>query len=111
VLKRLENPGHVLSSANGTWVDRAEYDGMVRQSKETCLSALYGHVAESFSAGPLLGIAAVLLTGRMPALLGDSLCEIESIRKATGHERPGTFGVLCMDYTGLVSGAKIAVIG
>jgi hypothetical protein len=45
----------------------------------------------------------------MPELLGGALAENETIRAGAGNELPGEFGVLCTDYTGLVSAAKIAM--
>jgi hypothetical protein len=70
------------------------------------VSSLYGHVAETFSAGPLAAVAAVLLTGRLPALFGAAPPGLAGARR-DGARAP-SFGVLCTDYTGLVSGCRIA---
>jgi 3-oxoacyl-[acyl-carrier-protein] synthase II len=112
VLCDLGAPGFVISSANGTWVDRAEaaalrHVGRKGLAEQPVVSSVYGHVAETFSAGPLAAIAAVLLTGRLPALFGTGAPGLRGAR--SGAERPGSFGVICTDYTGLVSGCRVAV--
>ena len=111
VLRDLGTPRFVVSSANGTWIDRAEAAALRhagrKGSAEPVVSAIYGHVAETFSAGPLAAIAAVLLTGRLPALFGTGAPGLRGARP--GEERPASFGVICTDYTGLVSGCRVAV--
>jgi 3-oxoacyl-[acyl-carrier-protein] synthase II len=111
VLRDLGSPPSVISSANGTWIDRSEAAALRLVSRDAgcvpTVSSIYGHVAETFSAGPLAALSAVLLTGRLPALLGtpdDGLRHAER-----GGARVDSFGVICTDYTGLVAGARIAV--
>jgi 3-oxoacyl-[acyl-carrier-protein] synthase II len=84
VLADLHHPRHVMSSANGTWIDRAESAALRRS--DAILSTLYGHFPELFSAGPLAAIAAGL---------------------SAGDEPPNSFGVLCTGYTGTVAGVRI----
>jgi len=95
---------HIVSSANGTWLDRLEAIAIGhRNSKQ--VSSLSGHLAETYSVMPLAAIAAVLLTGQMPPLLGAG---IHSERVVSPMPRlPTPFAVLCSDYTGLLSAATI----
>src|SRR5207249_4669802 len=77
VLRDLGNPRFVVSSANVTWIDRVEAAALRHVAMEApasksraLISSIYGYVAETFSTCPLAALAAVLLTGRLPALFG-----------------------------------------
>lgn len=108
VLQELGKPTRIMTSANGTWVDSAELEGIRAAGiDEGMVSAIYGYVSECFSALPLFGLAAVLLDGRLPKLLGPGLQDAEGFRRANGSEICGDFGVLATDFTGLVSGVRI----
>jgi 3-oxoacyl-[acyl-carrier-protein] synthase II len=110
VLTQLKSPTHVISSANGTWVDRSELAALRRSCPAgTVVSSIYGHLAESFSVGPLLALAGTLLTGRMMALRGGGLADIAGLSAANGNEKPESVVALCTDYQGLVSGVRIAM--
>ena len=100
VLSELDKPAHVLSSACGTWMDRAEA-AAIRQSGARHVSAIYGYVAETFSASPLIAIAATLLAGKMPPLLGGAMENLPA------PDSIHSFGVICTDPTGSVSGVRI----
>lgn len=112
VLRELGEPGQVISSANGTWVDRAEGAALRKMAREkntrVVVSSLCGHVPEIFSAGPLAAIAAVLLTGKLPALLGN-VEHLELCAAGPATERAEDFAALATDYAGLVSGARIGL--
>ncbi len=83
----------VLSSACGTWLDRAETVG-VTAAKPEASASIAGHVAETFSAGPLIGIAGVIASRRLP-----------------GVGRPiDQFAALCTDPTGVASAVRISVL-
>ena len=69
-MKSLGEVEGILASANGTWLDRMEAIALRRHRHRNLVSSLAGHLAETYSVMPLAGIAAVLLTGRMPSLLG-----------------------------------------
>lgn len=108
VLAELADPPAVISSANGTWLDRVE-GGAVRLSasrtgRNEMVSSLAGHVAECFSAGPLAAVAAVLLSGRLPRLYGAS---------AQNHADAAfdDFAALAGDYSGLAAGVRINCTG
>jgi 3-oxoacyl-(acyl-carrier-protein) synthase len=105
VLAELSAPRFVLTSACDTWVDRAEFAALRRAVPSATVSTLYGHAAEHFSASPLLAIASVLLTGRMPRMLGPAP---SSLHPALGAERPDSFAALCTDFTGCVTGVTVA---
>jgi 3-oxoacyl-(acyl-carrier-protein) synthase len=108
VLEEMGNPEQVVCSANNTWIDRAELAGIRQTSRGVAVSSLYGHVAESFSAMPLLGIAAALASGRIPTLLGS--LDAADVRPACREKMNSVFGVLCTDYSGVVSGATLSPI-
>jgi 3-oxoacyl-[acyl-carrier-protein] synthase II len=105
VLAELSSPRFVLTSGCDTWVDRAELAALRRAVPGATVSTLYGHAAEHFSASPLLAIASVLLTARMPRMLWPAP---PSLHSAGGDERPDSFAALCTDFTGCVSGVTLA---
>ncbi len=112
VLRELGSPQYIMSSANGTWIDRVEAAGIramnPSSAPEPVVSALYGHFAECFSVGPLASIAAVLLAGRLPILFGQGLSQKSD--EVMMDRKLGSFGVLCTDYAALISGARISVM-
>jgi 3-oxoacyl-[acyl-carrier-protein] synthase II len=103
VLETLDSPRAVLTSTSGTWVDRAEAAAIRRVTPNTLASSLYGHVAEHFSASPLLGVAATLLTGRLPRMLQP----LRDVSPADGSEAAERFAAICTDFTGCVSGVLV----
>jgi 3-oxoacyl-(acyl-carrier-protein) synthase len=103
VLESLESPRAVLMSSSGTWVDRAEAAAIRRKIPSAVASSLYGHAAEHFSASPLLGVAAALLTGRLPRMLQP----LREIRGADGSEPAERFAAICTDFTGCVAGVLV----
>jgi 3-oxoacyl-[acyl-carrier-protein] synthase II len=109
VLEQLKSPRHVISSANGTWVDRAELAALQCCCEGAVVSSIYGHVAESFSAGPLLALSGMLLSGRMAALRGGGLADVTRLSAATGSETPESVVALCTDYAGAVSAVRVGI--
>jgi 3-oxoacyl-[acyl-carrier-protein] synthase II len=109
VLTQLQSPRNVISSANGTRIDRAELAALRRACPGATVSSIYGHVAESFSVTPLLAIAATLLSGRLPALRGAALDPASGLIPATGIETPDSVVTLCSDYTGQTSALRIGL--
>jgi 3-oxoacyl-[acyl-carrier-protein] synthase II len=112
VLAELGDPRYVLASANGTWIDRVEAAGIRhsarRAGRPAVVSSPYGHIAETFSVNALAGIAAVLLTGRLPSLLGPAPAENDTeVAATTDNELVTTFAALSTDYTGLISAVKV----
>ena len=103
VLETLDSPRAVLTSASGTWIDRAEAAAIRRKSPSAVASSLYGHVAEHFSAAPLLAVASTLLTGRLPRMLQ----RLRDIIAANGAEPAQRFAAICTDFTGCVSGVLV----
>jgi 3-oxoacyl-[acyl-carrier-protein] synthase II len=95
----------VLSSACGTWLDRAERCA-IKRFKDTPMTATYGYVPELFSAGPLVGIAAVLLNGKLPRFIGN-WSGAESVRAANGAEVIGSLAAVASDFTGCVASTRI----
>ncbi|CAN5432925.1 hypothetical protein BH09PLA1_BH09PLA1_12570 [soil metagenome] len=58
----LENAAiQILSSANGTWLDRAEQRAIKAANPQAQIASVYDACGEIFSATPLLGIVATLL--------------------------------------------------
>ena len=93
ILRKIGDPSAVMSSANATWIDRAERAGITRNGRATPIGSFYRHTGECFSVTPLAAIAGVLALGHFPDPALDS-----------------PFGVLCTDYSSIVSGAEIVLI-
>ncbi len=110
VLKELKNPANVLSSACGTWIDRAEAAAIRRSEGARLVSAIYGHIAEAFSASPLVGLAAGLLSHKLPRLLGGAWADGRGIQSASGEETVDSVAAICTDFTGAVSGTRVSMI-
>lgn len=100
---------HYISSANGTRLDRIEAlalrVGTGWQSTAPAVSAAAPRLHETFSAGPLLSIAATLLRRKALGLAGGGLDQIDGLRPAQRDEPVQRFAVLSTDYTGVCSGA------
>jgi 3-oxoacyl-[acyl-carrier-protein] synthase II len=110
ILGALHDPANILSSACGTWVDRAEATAIRRSRGARLVSSIYGHIAETFSASPLAALSSVMLTGRMPRLLGDGWDGSGVVRAAAGEERVQSVAALCTDFTGAVSGVSVSLL-
>jgi 3-oxoacyl-[acyl-carrier-protein] synthase II len=111
VLGRLESPKFVLSSANGTWVDRAELAAVRQSCPGAVVGAVYGHAPEGFSATPLVALAAATLTGKLPRLHGDGLAGVADVSPASGEEAVDSVAALCTDYCGAVTAVRVSVGG
>jgi 3-oxoacyl-[acyl-carrier-protein] synthase II len=102
ILTELADPPLIVSSANGTWLDRTEADAARRSGRRAGRDAavvLPGLCwAECFSAGPLAAIAAALLCDSLP---GGCRSGGRISRTSEG------FAVLASDYNGLTAGARI----
>jgi 3-oxoacyl-[acyl-carrier-protein] synthase II len=103
VLEQLGETEAVLASFDGTWIDRTELAALRRAAPGRIISSLYGHTAEHFSAMPLLAIAAVLLSGKLPRLLEPA----RDLHGATGQESPERIAALCTDFSGCVTGVVV----
>ena len=79
----------VISSANATRIDQQEFAAIRTTHPDAAISSLYPRTAETFSAGPLLSIAAGAL-GRQSSMKD--------------------FAVLCSDYTGVSAACRISLI-
>jgi len=107
VWKAIGSPRHLIGSGNGTWIDLVERRGLglIRGGQEPFVSSMYGHIPELFSAGALAAIAAVVLSGRLPASIG--LRRSDRGQAATGTGTVTSVGVLCCDYAGPVSAVRV----
>jgi hypothetical protein len=108
VLEELGRPVNILSSACGTWIDRAESVAIRRSENSRLVSSIYGHIAETFSASPVAALGAVILSGRMPRLVGKGWPDDGRVFGATGQESVDSVAALCTDFTGAVSGVRVA---
>ncbi|MDG2053699.1 MAG: beta-ketoacyl-[acyl-carrier-protein] synthase family protein [Phycisphaerales bacterium] len=113
VLDRIGTTSNIMTSANGTVLDRIERAGIRRciQSESISkpeVSSIYGYMAETFSVMPLASMAAVLLTGRMPHLLGPAR-DLGAYLKPAHTTSIGAFSVLCTDITGIAASAHLTV--
>ncbi|MFN0132588.1 MAG: beta-ketoacyl synthase N-terminal-like domain-containing protein [Phycisphaerales bacterium] len=104
----LQSAEVVIGSGNGTWIDRAEAAGLARSAPGVRATSLAGYFAESFSVGPLASVAAALLSGGAPALIGDgNMLHAGAWRGGKGRR----IGVLASDYAGGVTGVVIDARG
>ncbi len=110
VLTALGDPANILSSACGTWIDRAEANAINRSKGARRVSCVYGHIAETYSASPLAAIAAVLLRRALPRLAGGGWPDSGDVRAADGTETIDAFAALCTDFTGAASGVGVKII-
>ncbi|HWP41470.1 MAG TPA: hypothetical protein VNL70_11130, partial [Tepidisphaeraceae bacterium] len=99
----------IISSACGTWIDRAEALAIRRAEFGGVVSGIYGYVPELFSVMPLAGLAGVLLSGRMPRLLARP--SQPGFSPASGGETPRCFAVLCCDFAGGAAATRIELPG
>ena len=103
----------VICSANGTWLDRAERRALARAAGDASVGCVYDACGEAFSVTPLLGIAAALLVGELPALADPPRSvpagsdERPQPHWAGPGERAGLFTVLCSDWAGIASSATL----
>ena len=67
-----------------------------------------GMWARRFSVAPLLGMAAVILRGRMPALLGQA---VEGFDACGGDETVEDVGVLATDIGGTATAVRLRLGG
>jgi 3-oxoacyl-[acyl-carrier-protein] synthase II len=103
-------PDHVLCSATGCWLDRAEAAaiGSARRGRgPAVISTPGGYLGETFSAGPLAGIAGVLLRGALPAMA--TVDGSNAITASDGSHAPDRFGALCTDWWGSASAVCIGI--
>ena len=113
VLDRVGATTHIMTSANGTVLDRIENAGIRRRVQQTGniqphVSSIYGYMAETFSVMPLASLSSVLLTGRIPDLLGPARGLGPSLQASHGQVTDA-FSVLCTDITGLATAAYFKV--
>ncbi len=99
---------YVIGSANNTWIDRAE--AIALAGTGITLGSIYGRIGEAFSVNPLAGLAAVLLTGRMPALEVPADEHLRGIHAADGSERPNAVALMSTDYGGLTAATAVELV-
>jgi 3-oxoacyl-[acyl-carrier-protein] synthase II len=94
LFSRIGAPRHLITSTNGTWLDRIEA-ATIRSLPRVIAGSVDGLLPDLASANSLAGLAATLLTGRVPG--------------STHPEPVVELGVLATDYAGLTScvGVKI----
>jgi 3-oxoacyl-[acyl-carrier-protein] synthase II len=88
LLSRIGAPRHLITSANGTWLDRIEA-ATIRTLPRVITGSVDGLLPDLASANALAGLAATLLTGRVPG--------------CTHPEPVADVGVLATDYAGMTS--------
>jgi 3-oxoacyl-[acyl-carrier-protein] synthase II len=108
-LSEIQSPRHVISSANGTWIDAVELAALARASRGSVVSSLYGYFPETFGVGPLVGVAAAILRRKLPALNVPDCNLTTGLTAATGKEMIDAVGVLCTGFNGTVAGATIVL--
>lgn len=108
----LGSPSCVLTACNGGWMDLIETKLLRQALRETSRRAVtwstcYGYVAEMFSVGPLVTLAACLLTGRPPRPLIDSPRHGSLEPADSQGEPPEEVAVVSGDCTGVVTGVAV----
>ena len=108
VFRDIGTPSQLIGAGCATRGDAEERRALGRLEGDRFFTSMYGHLAQTFSVMPIAGIAAALLTGRLPRLVG-------SPPPAAGATAsPGvplrTFGVLARDPLGPLAAARIAPI-
>ena len=104
-------PPHALSSANGSWLDALEAEGISRASDHaTSISTLSGHIAETLSVTPLTGLAALALGNSLPRLCNASPRLPPKLHACAEPGRVSEAGILCTDPAGLASAVAISLL-
>jgi 3-oxoacyl-[acyl-carrier-protein] synthase II len=109
LLRAIGQPKHLISSADGTWVDQLEAAAIARESPGAIVSSLAGYFPETFSVGPLAAAAAVLLRRRLPTLSNQPIDLPPTISAATGNEPIKSVGLVCTGFNGTVAAARISI--
>jgi len=84
----------VLTSSNGSWIDRIESNAIRQVAPHAMTGSTYDVTGEVYSATPLLGIAATLLTRSLPG----SARSVDS------------FTAFCTDWVGNAASAKLTLL-
>jgi 3-oxoacyl-[acyl-carrier-protein] synthase II len=93
IMRKLGSGDRILSSANNTWIDRAELAAARCDQEKSALSAISTWTGESFSVTAMLGIAAAILARQLP-----------------GTSDPiDAFNAICTDFTGSAAGLRISL--
>lgn len=87
VLNEIGSSPLLFTSSNATWINRAEQSAIQRHCPAATLKNMYRYIAETFSVGPLAGIASILLQAHQ------------------GAEK--SFSALCSDYSGCAAASMI----
>ncbi|HEV7299521.1 MAG TPA: beta-ketoacyl-[acyl-carrier-protein] synthase family protein [Tepidisphaeraceae bacterium] len=98
---------HVISSACATWIDRIEANALSRGAPNARIGATYDLCGETFSAGPLLGMAAAMLSRSLPTLARPPINS--DLTFARPGERVDRFTTLCTDWNGNATAATISL--
>jgi 3-oxoacyl-[acyl-carrier-protein] synthase II len=108
LLDCLRESRSLITSANGTWIDRAERITLRHlRGRERSITSLAGQFPECFSVTPMAAIAAGLLNGDLPSSNEQSL---PGFNTPAAGDRSDAFAVLASDYTRLQSAAVIALM-
>ncbi len=104
-------PYCALSSANGSWLDAVEAEGIARASDHpTSISTPVGHIAETLSVTPLAGLVALALGKALPRLRSRSPRLPRTLHACFEPESVSEAGILCTDPTGLASAVAISLL-
>ncbi len=102
----------VISSGNGTWIDRAEASAINRLPGETFVGSTYAMIGESFSVSPLLAMAGTMLTRSIPTF-EQSPALLKNLRVNSESElsESDAFTTLCTDWNGTAASATLTLAG
>jgi 3-oxoacyl-[acyl-carrier-protein] synthase II len=97
-VRAVGSPPRIISSANGTWLARAELRGISRAAPRCALASITDHLGETFSAGPLAALAATVL-GALPTSKAGA--------EPAGQHPSGPFALVSTDWTGTATALSI----
>jgi 3-oxoacyl-[acyl-carrier-protein] synthase II len=106
LLESLPAERNIISSANGTWIDRAELAALSRSKGGTSVGCAYDAFGETWSASPLVAIAAALLTRELPPLHHPPPAT-DNVSWSTRGRRIDRFTALCSDFSGACGAANL----
>lgn len=113
MLEKLGLADQILSSANGTWIDRIEAMSIrlagARLGTTPAVSAVAPRLHEAFSATPLLGLATTLLSRSVPGITGDGLTRMGGLRPAETGEPADELITLASDYNGASTAIRVGL--
>jgi 3-oxoacyl-[acyl-carrier-protein] synthase II len=103
LLQSIPQESAVMTSGNATWIDKVELRALEKNVPHAKLGGIYDAFGETFSATPLLGLAATLFTGKIPTT--PNLPSNQGAPSLNAGRAIDQFTVLCTDWQGPAASA------